>query len=210
MNRAVRWVLIAALASCLPFSQAALANDVNFLYGQYSLGEDFFDTAGVDSQSRLGVAVTLDFDWPVSLALDLLSSSDDNTDRFVLGPDSWLAYTTEVDTMELDVGVRKLWDGRIQPYVGGGLAWITLDVKQTERGVIDPGGEFSDTFLNDDDSGIGFWLDAGLLYRVGQNFNIGLDVRYSDAGSMSLRGDAGSLDLDSGGTCYGIVLGYHW
>jgi len=212
MRRTARWILCFSLAPCLLLGHPALADDANLLYGRKSLSEGVFDTAGVDAQSQIGVAVTLDFQWPVALAVDLLSSSDDQTDRFDTGPDSWLAYSTSVDSLELNVGARKLWERKVlKPYVGGGLAWIQLDVRQTESGVLDPGGSYSDVLRDDSDSGLGFWLDAGLVYRLGRRFNVGLDVRYSNASAkLSPVGDLEGLTVDAGGMHYGILLGYHW
>mgnify|MGYP001821644057 CR=1 FL=1 len=211
MSRAARWILIAALAAGLPLGQAALANDVNLLYGQKSLGEDEFDVAGVDGQTQWGLMVNLEFDWPVALAVDILSSSDENTESIVTGIQGYdLAFTTEVETMELDVGVRKFWDWKVEPYIGGGIAYIQLDAKQTEFGSF-LGNPFSDVLLDDDDSALGFWIDAGLIYRLGRKFNVGLDIRYSDSSAdLTPVGFAESIKLDSGGTHYGIMLGYHW
>jgi opacity protein-like surface antigen len=211
MNRVARWILILALAACLPLGTAARADDLNVLYGQKSLSEDEFDVAGVDGQSQYGLVMNFDFDWPVVLAVDILSSSDDNTQSIVTGIEDYdLSFATEVETMELDVGVRKFWDWKIEPYVGGGIAYIQLDAKQTESGSF-LGNPFSDVVLDDDDSGFGFWVGAGFLYRLGDNFNAGLDLRYSDSSAdLTPVGFENSLKLDSGGTHYGIVLGYHW
>ena len=211
MSRAARWTLIAALATGLPLGQAALADDVNIFYGQKSLGEDEFDVAGVDGHTQFGVMMNFEFDWPVALAVDILSSSDDNTVDIVTGIEDYdLAFTTSVDTMELDVGVRKFWDWKVEPYIGGGIAFIQLDAKQTEFGSFF-GNPFSDIVLDDDDSGFGLWLDAGFLYRLGRNFNVGLDIRYSNSsGDLTPVGFDESLKLDSGGMHYGVVLGYHW
>ena len=211
MSRAARWILIAALASCLPLGQAALAGDANLLYGQKSLGEDRFDVAGVDGQTQWGAMVNLEFDWPVMLAVDILSSSDENTQQIVTGIQDYdLAFTTEVETLELNVGARKLWDWIVEPYVGAGIAYIQLDVKQTEFGSF-MGNPFSDVVLDDDDGTLGFWLDAGFLYRLGGKLNVGLDIRYSDASAdLTPVGFTESVKLDSGGMHYGIFLGYHW
>lgn len=211
MNRAARWILILALAVCLPLAPATLADDVNIFFGQKSLGEDEFDVAGVDGQSQFGVVMNFEFDWPVVLAVDILSSSDDNTRNIVTGIEDYdLAFTTKVDTMELDVGVRKFWDWKIEPYIGGGIAYIQLDAKQTEFGSF-LGNPFSDVLLDDNDSTLGFWVDAGFIYRLGGKFNLGLDLRYSDSSAdLTPAGFDESVKLDSGGTHYGITLGYHW
>lgn len=190
---------------------AARSGDVNVIYGEKALDEDRFDESGVDKQPQIGVAVTLDFDWPVALAIDLLSSSEDETQSVAseLGP---LTVDTDVETLELNVGVRKYWGTRDRVYVGGGLAYVQLDVKQTESGTLGPGSEFTDTILDDDGNGIGLWLNVGYVHRFGDHFNVGLDVRYSDAeADLTPEGSGASeLTLDSGGLHYGVQLGFHW
>jgi len=203
---ALVFVLATALSSGLNWA----GGDANFLFGQKSLSEDLFDSAGVDGQSQFGVAVTLDFDWPVMLAIDLLMSSDDKTrDISTSFP---LQVATDVDTTELDVGVRKFWErNQLRPYVGGGLAYVQLDAKQVESGSLGPGADFSDTIVDDDDSAVGFWLGGGLLYQATPRFQVGLDLRMSDADAdLSGSGASSGIKLDSGGFHYGILLGYHW
>lgn len=184
--------------------------DVNFLFGQKSLSEDRLDSAGVDGQSQFGVSVTLDFQWPVMLAFDFLASSDDAIETVAAAFP--LQLDTEVDTTEVAVGVRKFWDrNKFQPFVGGGLAFIQLDARQTESGTLGPGIAFSTLIVDDDDSGVGLWLNGGVLYRLGDQINVGLDVRYSDASADLTPAQAGpDLGLDAGGVHYGLVVGFHW
>jgi hypothetical protein len=184
--------------------------DANLLFGQKSLSEDALDDAGVDSQSQFGVSVTLDFQWPVMLAIDYMSSSDDAT-RMI--PAAFpLQLDTDVDTTELNLGVRKFWGAdKIRPFVGGGLALVQLDARQTESGTLGPGAPFSTLIVDDDGSGIGLWINGGFLYRAGEHFNVGFDVRYSNADADLSTAQVGSdLSLDSGGIHYGVALGYHW
>jgi opacity protein-like surface antigen len=99
----------------------------------------------------------------------------------------------------------------MRPFVGGGVAFIQLDVLQTESGMLGPGAPFSTVIVDADDSGVGLWINGGLLYRVGNHFNLGLDVRYSDADAdLSVPQVGSDLGLDSGGIHYGVALGYHW
>jgi len=183
--------------------------DANLLFGQKLLSDDVFDDAGVDSQSQFGVSVTLDFQWPVQLAIDYLSSSDSATTNV---PAAFpLQLHTDVDTTELDVGVRKLWGDKLRPFVGGGVTFAQLDAQQTESGTLGPGVPFSTLIVDDSDRGVGLWINGGVLYLVGNHFNVGLDLRYSDADVDLLPAQGGAaLGLDAGGMHYGVVLGYHW
>jgi hypothetical protein len=154
--------------------------------------------------------LSFDFDWPVALAVDLLSSSEDSSRSVVTS--YALEYQTDVETTELGVGVRKFWGTKLRPYVGGGLAYVRLDGKQTMTGTL--GADlrlFSDTVVDDSDAGLGYWINAGLLYRLGRHVNIGLDLRRSDADAkLSPNQASSSVELDSGGTHYGVMIGYHW
>ncbi len=214
MIQSKRWVLMLVLGPFL-FAAPVLAGggDVNVLFGQKSLSEDTLDDAGVEGQSQFGVSVTLDFQWPVMLAVDLLSSSEENVQTSNLGvPGASLRLETDVDTTELAVGVRKFWGrNNFQPFVGGGLAYVQLDARQMESGTLGPGIPFSTLVVDDDDSGIGLWLNGGVLYRLGGQINVGLDVRYSDASADLTPAQAGpDLGLDSGGIHYSLAVGFHW
>jgi outer membrane protein W len=110
------------------------------------------------------------------------------------------------------MSVRKFWGKKIQPYVGGGLALIQLNAKQIESGTLGvPGTEFSIVNVDDDDSAVGIWINAGLLYRINSRFHVGVDLRQSDAeADLSPELSSSDLTVDSGGTHVGVVLGYHW
>ncbi len=160
--------------------------NVNFFLGQKTLDEN--DWAPADKQAEFGVLV--DFKqshWPVSIAIDFLGSTDEET---VSG------INFEGSTSEFDIGVRKIWEvagSSIRPYIGGGLAFINAEFKATNFPV------------SDDDNGTGIWLNGGVYWTLGQHFNLGLDLRYSQA-DVTLFG----IDADAGGTHAGIILGYHW
>lgn len=201
----IRLFVVAAVVA-LP---ASAGGDANVLIGQKSISDSTLDAAGVDGQSQFGVAVTLDFDWPVSLAFDLLNSSDSANTVVMAGLP--ISYATSVDTMEFDVGVRKLWGERLQPYAGAGLAWLQLDARQRMSGTLLGGGSFDTLVIDDSDSAVGIWINGGLLYRVTDRFNLGLDLRNSNADVKLVPvSDPGKAKLSAGGTQYSLSLGYHW
>jgi len=212
-------LVLVALSFVFLVTPAMAGGDVNVFFGQRSISDDDLEDLEVDEPDQFGVVVSLDFDWPVALAIDLLSSSDDNSETFVYqypGYTYTVKYKVDVDILELDVGVRKFWGEKLRPYVGGGLAYAQLDGQLKADAMFDPGPEFSFTLLDDSDSDIGFWLNGGFVYTL-RRFNVGVDIRYSDASAdLALKpltpGDPspGSVGVDSGGTQYGIVLGYHW
>ncbi len=203
-----RWlILLFALVACLSTGSAMAGGDANVIFGYKTLSEGKFDDLGVDSQPEFGVSVTLDFQWPVALAIDLLSSRDDTTEA--LSPT--VTRKTEVDTLELDLGVRKFWEiKKWRPYVGGGLSVIRLDTKQTTLTDI-LGNIVPDTLIDDDDTGFGYWLAGGTLWTLPKGFNVGDEVRYSDAeGDLTSEGFTSKQGFDAGGFHIGVMLGYHW
>ncbi len=192
MNRRIirLLTLITALCACLLLPAAASAADdsgwtgnVNLALGGKSL--DHSDWGTLDTQPS--IAAELDFrkvSWPVNIAVDFLYSSDDDT----------LFIHREASTWELDLGVRKVFEslGIVKPFVGGGLAIVNGRFK--EEGGID-----------ESDTGVGFWLDGGVYFTFWQHFNVGGEVRYSNA-TVTLGGH----DVDAGGLNYALLLGYHF
>jgi opacity protein-like surface antigen len=198
-----------ALVPCLMATQALAGGDVNLFYGQKQLSDSLLEDAEVDGQTEFGIQLSLDFDWPVALAIDVLSSTGDST---IDVPAAYVVqYRTDVSTLEVDVGVRKFWREGLRPYVGGGFNWVKLDAEQVAFRDFGAGQEVTDLIVNDSGNGFGYWLNAGLIYSMKNGFNVGVDLRYSDA-SATLQTNYGSesLNLDSGGLHYGILLGYRW
>lgn len=163
------------------------SGNVNFFLGQKTLDKDNWEPA--EKQAEFGVLV--DFkqsQWPVSIAIDLLASLDEVT----IG-----GVNVEASTTEFDVGVRKIWEvagSSIRPYIGGGIAFVGAEIKET-----------SFTNISVDDNGTGIWLNGGIYWTLGKNFNLGLDLRYSQA-NVTFIGE----DVKAGGTHAGVILGYHW
>ncbi len=208
MRPIIFFVLFLAVATGAPARE--VKGNVSLFLGHQSLSDDRLDAAGAGSALELGILANLDFAWPVNLALDLFRSDDDATRTI---PTSFpLSVTTEVETLELHVGARGIFrkDKPLRPYVGAGIAWSKLDVKQVERGSLGPGAEFTDTIVDDGDSDVGFWLGGGFLYKF-PKVHVGADLRYSDA-SVAVRpnGGSGAVGLDSGGIHFGAFVGLSW
>ena len=161
--------------------------NVNFFLGQKSLESD--DWGPLDEQGAFGVLV--DFKqrhWPVSIALDILGSADDTRE---------LGVDIDGSTVEFNAGVRKIWEvhrSSVRPYIGGGIAFINAELETTG---------FNTVTVEDD--GTGFWINGGVYWTLGQHFNLGLDLRYSEA-EVTLLG----VDVEAGGAFAGLLLGYHW
>ena len=162
--------------------------NVNFFLGQKSLKSE--DWSPMEDQDAF--AVLVDFkqsSWPVSIAIDLLGSSQESTDY---------GFNFEGTTSEFDIGVRKIWETSgtsIRPYIGGGLAFINAEAKVS----------YLYASVSDDDTGLGLWLNGGVYWTLGQHFNLGLDLRYSKA-EVTVY----DVNVEAGGTSAGLILGYHW
>ncbi|MEL6644857.1 MAG: outer membrane beta-barrel protein [Pseudomonadota bacterium] len=78
--------------------------------------------------------------------------------------------------------------GRLTPYVGAGLAYVTeIDFDVTGGGAP---GEYNDR------GGFGYQLMLGAEYPVSERWSVTGEVRYFDAGSQTLSGPGGSLSAD--------------
>jgi len=189
----------------------ALAGDseVSVLLGGKSFSDTRLDVAGLDETSQLGVKTTLDFDWPVAIAIDVLwASADETVDESGAFP---LSVKTEMENLELDFGVRKYFvdTNPVRPYLGVGVAFAKFDVKQVESGSFGPGTSFSDVVVDDSNTTVGAWVDGGFGYFV-KKVVLGLDLRYTYA-TTSVTPTAGSdLDLDISGLQYAFFVGFKW
>ena len=144
-----------------------------------------------DEQAEIGILTCFGSDeWPVLIAVDLLGSADD-------GDAAPVAAALDQFTLELDLGVRKVWKpgDKTRPFLGGGLAFI--------RGghdlIVLPG-----IVGDDSDSATGAWIDGGVVWRLRKNFILGLEARYSTA-EIDLE-----REVDAGGRHLGLVLGRLW
>lgn len=155
--------------------------DVNFIIGGKGLDKDWKPN---ENQGEFGAEVTWGgSDWPIAFATDILASS---------GGGDLLGFTINDQSSELAFGVRKIWEaGSARPYIGGGVA--KLAAQREVNGVTNK------------DSTLGGWIGAGIFWRLGSRFNIGLAARVS-RGQVTLAGQDG----EAGGSHAGLILGWGW
>ena len=191
------WLFIPDLAMSQSSSNPTdWTGNVNIFLGSKMLDED--DWAPVDQHFEAGVLI--DFkqkSWPISIALDFLSSSDKEDVSFAVLNFGTFNFNLEGNTTEINLGVRKIWDNptMVRPFIGGGLAVISAEVKGTALGLS----------VSDDDTGVGVWLEGGAYVTLGQHFNIGAEARWSKA-EVTLF----NVDGEAGGFHVGALLGFHW
>jgi hypothetical protein len=163
-------------------ARAESKGEVNFILGKKML--DQADWEPVEDQGEFGAEVTWGgSDWPIAFATDIVASSHGGDLSF---------FQVEGQTSELAFGLRKIWEaGAARPYLGGGIAKI--DAQREANGV------------REDDTALGGWLGAGIFWRLGSRFNIGLAGRVS-RGKVTVFG----LEREAGGTHAGLILGWGW
>ena len=175
---------------------AQAGGNINALLGQREMDESFSDTENIQEQDMLGLMMDWGAEgWPINIALDIVSGSKDTNDE---------NFDVDVDgsTLAVDGGVRwyfvknRSWE----PYVGGGVAYIS--------GEVDTSGDNND--IEFDDSTVGYWLNGGIKWVIGEHFNLGGDVRWEKA-ELDVEDDLGNpTDIEAGGLGYAVLLGYRW
>jgi hypothetical protein len=170
--------------------------NVNLFMGVKFLEKDNWEP--LDKQLQGGLLV--DFRkkrWPISIAADFLYSRDeDKIDVMDLGIGTY-RVKVESRTMEFNLGLRKIWETPkyVRPFIGGGVALVNAQIKS----------ETSGASVSDDDTELGWWLNAGMYVTLSGRFNIGIDGRWSKAGADLLDRRA-----KTGGWHIGARAGLHW
>jgi hypothetical protein len=194
----------------LAVSPAAAGGTFNFTVGKTSLDQD---VEPADDQTGFGVQWSFGKEgWPVMLAVDLIYSTGDGSESYsaYFFPYGYLNAELDVDvkTMELAFGVRKEWGKKsMHPFLGGGLQWTNTNVDAD----LSVSGLGSAPIIDGDDSSVSFWANAGIYWRLGKHFNLGVNVRYRDAEATVQEEIFGSdVDLDTSGVHYGALFGWGW
>jgi len=184
------------LAAFFLIDPVVAGGDANFLLGVKSLDED--NWAPVEDHVAFGAEVTFGKEtWPIWIALDYFESAREKKDVPIDLGGFVVARDLEGNTLELDLGVRKIWgqgwgkEKRTRPYLGGGVGLM--------------GAHFDAEFSSDEDFSLGVWAGGGIFWRLGSRFNIGATVRWSKA-QVELFG----VDGEAGGLTYGLLLGWGW
>jgi hypothetical protein len=180
------------------------------------------DLQPTDTMSQYGLAWSFGrSDWPIKLAFDLVYAKGDGVEKGEIpgipaspGPPPVLEVPpipwekmAETSVMEMALGVRKEWgEGITHPFLGGGLEGTYLAYQSVYAEVGSP----SVTQVDDNDTAVGIWLDAGSTWRIGKRFNLGFEVRYSFA-EVRLEVDPATGHTerkDASALQYGLVAGW--
>lgn len=166
--------------------------NIHLLLTQKMLEED--DWSPLDTQTGFGVMADFKMSsWPVAVAVGFQTTSDDD-----------VLFGADIDgtTDELDLGIKYIGDkvGNVRPFVGGGLSQMKGKMEGTG-----PGGNISVS-----DTGIGFWLSAGVYWTLAEHVNLGGHVKFSSAEVRLADPAIGSFDVDAGGSSLAVFVGYHF
>ena len=183
----------------------------NFFLGMKNIDDFSEEETGADIENQFDLGLEMSFggnDWPVMIAVDILGSSADDSFSYyyydyVYGYGYFNDYDVKASTLELAVGVRKTWEfagNPTRPYIGGGITGIRGEV---EFDVDTPFDSFS---VDDSGFGVGWWVGGGVYWKLGQSFNLGVNVRHSSA-EVDFD-DFGVSNVDVGGTHFGLILGW--
>ena len=174
-------------------SDDGMAGNVQFLLGQAYLG-DFWKP--FDRPSSFGVEV--DFapkKSPVRVALAINVFGDGER---VTSP--YFGETGSVGVGFLEFSAGFLWHpvkhGVARPYLGAGVLRMFAGV-----------GAGSDFWIaGDSDQSFGYYGNAGIFFKVGDSFNIGIDGRFVGGTSITLAGLEGEADSSQ----VSLLLGFSW
>jgi Outer membrane protein beta-barrel domain len=191
-----RWVAASIVACAVLVAVPARADsdssgNVQFLVGQRYL-DDFWKP--LDRPAMFGIEV--DFAphaSPVHVALSFQGSWERQR---VTTP--FYGSTGDVKVVIAELSVGFLWvpvkKAIVRPYIGAGLATIGA-------GIDSDYGFFSGT---DTDQSYGFYGNAGIFFKVGDTFNVGLDGRVVRGTKVHFSGVDGKVDY----TQLSVLLGF--
>jgi hypothetical protein len=191
-----------AVLAAAAFAPAKSGADghVNFFLGEQLLDDHYWGT--LDEHGEIGVVMSFGRNnWPVHIAVDVLTSGDETSQY-----DGAVGFvTTTGSTFEIDAGPRKIWKkGSVLPYLGGGLGLIGGRLK-TDDGL---------SSVKEKQATLGLWANTGVLFRIGTNFNIGVDLRWSKAPLGDLVPNFTIYPyrppLTMGGVHLGVLMGFGW
>jgi opacity protein-like surface antigen len=178
-----------ALVLVLPVVQAGdWTGNIGGSIGSKHLDDN--DWSSLDSQEALGFMLDVKKkSWPVSITYDLIGSYEENKNG---------SLKDEAYTVENQIGIRKTFElesWKMRPYIGGGVTSVSAEIKN----------KTATTSVKDNDDGTGVWIGAGWYVDVSESFDIGFDVRYSEA-EVTLF----NQDIEAGGMHYAATASYHW
>jgi Outer membrane protein beta-barrel domain len=190
--RALVLALAAGVAVAAPAGARAgetgVTGNISGFFGAKVL--DNHDWAPAEDHEEVGLVADLrSTTFPVGAEIRVLRSRSDT----VFEPTT--AEFIRLETSELDLGLRKTWDGgpNPRPYLSGGVAKIDADLTFVGTGTAS-------------DSATGIWVAGGVYWVLGGSLSLGADLMLSTA-----EVDFGTpVKADVGGGHFNLWLGFHF
>lgn len=182
----IAFTLLTLLAAPQVMAEDNWNNRFNLLLGQKHLDKDDFEDT---SHGALGLSFDIQHKtWPVSIAIDLMTAGKETK----IGDEK-----IEKVTGGLHLGVRKYWqlNENLEPYLGAGLNFSAAEHKEIVGNVTE----------KQDDDDVGYWVAAGVNWTFDESFNVGAQVRYSDA-EVTLFDST----INTGGVYTMMTFGYNF
>jgi hypothetical protein len=191
--------LLLVLAAVAVTPATASSGNVQFLLGQRTFNDDW---RPVDRQWLLGVQGDWgEEDWPVHIAWGFTLSAAQEEPTNSPG----FEFTTGVGSLSFGAVWVPLQDSAFRPYLGAGIEYAYASYELD----IDPPS------YDDTDGSLGYYLNGGLFWRLGPQFNLGLDVRLGRGASYDfevpvLFSISDTATLSGNYTQYALLLGFGW
>ncbi len=191
-SAAITFVLLSTLtAQTVPPPPTAAQTDLafGFTLSHRNLDEGLWGS--LDDQFSFGFQVDFGRKW-IHHAFSFLGSEKGGCSSICFGrPDS------EGSIFELSYGVMfSRFTGKFQPYIGGGISFISAEVDWNEVG-----RDFSD-----DDTSSGWYIAGGLAWKTGSNLMFGIDVRQLRRTEIQFGPDMGDADYLQFGVLFRFTL----
>jgi opacity protein-like surface antigen len=159
-----------------------------------SLGEKALEDEWGEYDSQVAAGFSFDIkggNWPISLVIEQNGAAD--TDE--VNNEDLVAVSSETS-----LGIRTYFnreDSTVIPFVGLGVSSFYASEERLNNG---------NDVIDDDDTGTGYWVGAGVIWKISGPFALGASVRHSQ-GDVNLFG----RELDAGGTQVAVTARvWHW
>lgn len=169
--------------------------------GDYSIDLEFFSDIFwdiySDAWSEVSMGIRGDFkpvSWPVYISVGTTISGAARNAVAIFTDDD----RQEITVYEYQLGIQKYFnEGHMfQPYIGGGINVADAEIRDIVN---------DREFDSDNDRAVGIGVGTGFVVELGSHFDLGLDVRYSEA-DLTLYGVENNIE----GVNTSIRIGTHW
>lgn len=109
--------------------------------------------------------------WPINVVVGFASSSK-TAYGYVWSNNTLVLVNLKTTVSELFGGVQKNWAfGATRPFLGIGVTTLTF------KGDVNATNGWNNASASQTSSSVGFYIDGGIYWRLGDHFNVGIDGR---------------------------------